>query len=291
MTPEEARQRAEDFRRNAMTRFPLELIETTGSDVGAKWKELRSAGRGYPVVLGWAGDDDPLGNLLLPFGPAREGLPPPMPVDEIAKAAAAIRFPADLAAKTKAESEAAERQLGDQLAADPKMPLPRITATDGEGTRELSREETIAAIRAEPRDPPLGKWPASPQRNSALSVARRALTGELLPRVLIGLAPTEDWTLIPAHLHWGGWNACPSAEYHVAALRSLRDRYGAVLVGMNADTINLWVATKPQTREEALALAREIHVYCPDLIDQDLETYSALAADLMANEWWNFWWD
>jgi len=60
---------------------------------------------------------------------------------------------------------------------------------------------------------------------------------------------------------------------------------------MSFDTINLQVANRPKTREEALALARDQYVYCPDIVDQGVETYNALAADLVANYWWYFWWD
>ena len=124
-----------------------------------------------------------------------------------------------------------------------------------------------------------------------LSVADDLLTGKPLPKVYIGLVPTDDWTTIPAYLRWGGWNDCPRAEYHVAAMRTWRDRYGAELVGMSSDTINVRVATRPKSREEALALARDQYIYCADVIDQGVYTYSALAADLMANDWWYFWWD
>jgi hypothetical protein len=81
------------------------------------------------------------------------------------------------------------------------------------------------------------------------------------------------------------------ARAQVAAMRTWRDRYGAELIGMSSDTLNLRVATRPKTRQEALALARDHYVYCTDIVDQGLQTYSALAASLMANEWWFFWWD
>ena len=42
---------------------------------------------------------------------------------------------------------------------------------------------------------------------------------------------------------------------------------------------------------EALDLAREQYAYCPDLVDQGTETLSALAASLLKDEWWHFWWD
>jgi hypothetical protein len=92
-------------------------------------------------------------------------------------------------------------------------------------------------------------------------------------------------------MHYGNWNDCPSPAYHVAALRSWRDRYGAELVGFNADTLNLRVSRKPPTREEALALAREHYFYCNDIVDQGVRTYRKLAAGLMESDWWFFWWD
>jgi hypothetical protein len=69
-------------------------------------------------------------------------------------------------------------------------------------------------------------------------------------------------------------------------MRTWRERYGAELIGMSFDTINLLVATRPKTREEALAFARDQYIYCTDIIAQGSQTYSALAAELMANDWW-----
>ena len=291
MTPDEIKRRVQEYRQKALEHFPLKLIETTGDKALAKWQELKSAGQGSPVVLG--GDDEmhPFDNLLTPFGPNGPSVPPPPSVEEILRAAASIRFPDDLAKRKTADSVASLRQLKADLAANPNMPLPNIIETNNGKTRTYSREETIAAMEREPHDPPLGEWPASPDPSMELSVVRNLLTGKPLPKAYIGLAPTDDWTTIPAYLRWGGWNGCPAAEYHVAAMRTWRDRYGAELIGMSSDTINLRVATRPKTREEALALARDQYIYCTDIIDQGVQTYSALAADLMANDWWYFWWD
>lgn len=55
--------------------------------------------------------------------------------------------------------------------------------------------------------------------------------------------------------------------------------------------MTLKVARQPQTREQALELAREHYVYCNDIVDQGLGTLSNLTATLMANDWWYFWWD
>lgn len=291
MTPDEIRQHMEDYRRQALKQFPFELIETTGAEALAGWRELKAAGRGWPVVL--VGDHETgfLDDLLAPFGPETPNARPRPSVEEILRAAADIRFPDDLARRKKHDGEAALERLRAMLAANPVLPLPRIIALGSESARTYTRAETIDAMLREPRDPPVGDWPASPNPSRALSVVRDVLTGAPVAKVYIGLAPTDDWTAIPAYLHWGRWNACPAAEYHVAAMRVWRDLYGAELVGMSSDRINLRVARKPQTREEALALARSQYIYCPDIIDQGVGTYSALAADLMADEWWGFWWD
>jgi hypothetical protein len=150
-----------------------------------------------------------------------------------------------------------------------------------------------SSISAEPEEyePPLGEWPTEPSYSPGLSVVGDFATRKPRSNVQIALIPTDDPTTIPAHLHWGHWNACPPAAYHVAALRTWRDRYGAELVGIDGDTLNLRVSRKPATREEALELARVQHVYCNDIIDQGVGSFRALAAELMTHDWWFFWWD
>jgi len=55
--------------------------------------------------------------------------------------------------------------------------------------------------------------------------------------------------------------------------------------------MNVRVQSRPPTREAALELAREQYVYCSDIVDQGVQTLSALAAVLMQSAWWYFWWD
>lgn len=287
VTPDEI---ARDYQRQAMERFPLKLIETTGANALAKWQELKAAGQGTPVVLGGEDEHHSLGNLLTPFGPNGPYGPPLRSVEEILQKAAEIRFPDDLAARNAAGHQAAVQHLKDLLAAKPDMPLPVITETKDGQTRTLTRDETIAAMVRDMHEPPIGEWPDTPDTIGGPSV-HDFRTGQPLQKIIIGLASTDDWTTIPAILRWGDWNGCPKPEEHVAALRSWRDRYGAELVGISSDVINLRVTSRPKTRDEALALAREQYIYCPDNIDQGVQTYSALAAALMDSDWWYFWWD
>jgi hypothetical protein len=105
-----------------------------------------------------------------------------------------------------------------------------------------------------------------------------------LEKVQIVILPTDDSSTIPAYLHWGHWNGCPAPEYHIAALRSWRERFGAELVGLSHDVMNVRVQSRPPTREAALELAREQYVYCSDIVDQGVQTLSALAAVLMESD-------
>lgn len=291
MTAEDTSREAQERQQEALEHFPFRLFETTGKNALAKWRELKSSGEGAPVILGGSEDLHSIVDPITSFAIDATDPPSPQPVREILAAASGIRFPDDLAKHKKAEQKAALEQLKAGLAANPDMPVPQINKIENGKTRTYSREETIALMESDPHEPALGEWPVSPIPSLGLSIARDLLSKKPLPRVYIALVPTDDWTSIPAYLRWGGWNDCPAPEYHIAALRRWRDLYGAELVGMSADTINVRVARRPGTREEALALAREQYIYCEDIVDQGIGTYSALAADLMANDWWYFWWD
>jgi Domain of unknown function (DUF4253) len=115
--------------------------------------------------------------------------------------------------------------------------------------------------------------------------------GRPLPKVHIVTLPTTQSWEVPAWLRWGNWNGCPPAAYHCAALRDWQARFGAELVAINHDTINIRVKRRPADRAEALALAREHYAYCPDTVDQGMDTIEALAALLLVSDWWFFWWD
>jgi hypothetical protein len=141
-------------------------------------------------------------------------------------------------------------------------------------------------------DPPLGTWPAPDAvEGTGLTVASDTVSGAPFSRVHILLIPTASSWEVPAYLRWGNWNACPAPEQHVAALRHWHERFGVELVGINRDTLNLRATRRPADRQAALALAGDQHRYCPDTIDQGAGSLSALAAILMATDWWFFWWD
>jgi Domain of unknown function (DUF4253) len=111
------------------------------------------------------------------------------------------------------------------------------------------------------------------------------------PRVMIGFVPTTQSWQIPAYLRFGSYNACPSPAEHVSVLRRWEQQYDAEVVGVTHDVIELRVGRPPTDRDRALALAYEQYAYCPDIVDQGVETLDALAATLLSGSVWWFWWD
>ena len=284
-SPEGKKHRAE-----ALAAFPFKRVEVPGRHALQAWERLEREGQGAAVVVG---DDEALTRIIAPFHSDwwhREGEPG---LAEILARADRLAHPQSLFDLQEAERASFKQWCDDNPAAcDEPMPVMVLDAQTGKmveltepSPRQLLEEGNWNA------GPPVGEWPSTQPGPVGLTVAEDLLTGRPLERVHIILVPTDDWTSIPAHLRWGGWNANPTPEYHVAALRSWRDRYGARLVGLGPDSMNVRVQRRPQTREEALALAREFHAYCNDTIDQGLGTLSNLAAALMSGDWWFFWWD
>lgn len=286
----ESQARAAEARAKALASFPFERVDVPGDMALAKWEELRKSGRGVPFVIG---NEESVAAVGEPLG---EHWPYKRSLADILAAADRLHHPADLFALRTRESAEAAVHLKQMLEKDPNAPLPHMSVVDAEGRhRDLTPEEARAAfLQSLDHKPPTGDWPSESQLGPPgpePSVAFDIITMQPLQKAHIALVPTDDWTTIPAHLNWGGWNACPAPEYHVAALRSWRDRYGAELVGLSRDTMNLRVARSPATRAEAMDLAHEQYAYCNDIVDQGVGTMSMLAAALMASPWWYFWWD
>jgi hypothetical protein len=291
-TREELKVRYEEAVKKAIAEFPYERMEVPGEQALAAWESVQARHGSSAVVVG---DEDQFtrivqGSAQWPGGPTRRT------TEQILEAADRLRHPVDLMTKHSSDmARAHERAVQlmrerPDLRPPPEIRLPPDLEAVLGNPRAMSLEEVLAATVQE-RGPELGEWPTEPMGAPELTVATETLTGSQLSKVQLVILPTDDWTTIPAYLNWGNWNACPAPEYHVAALRSWRDRFGAELIGLSHDVMNIRVKRRPETREGALDLAREHYAYCSDIVDQGVETLSALAAVLMQSDWWYFWWD
>jgi hypothetical protein len=115
--------------------------------------------------------------------------------------------------------------------------------------------------------------------------------GRPVDRVGLVLVPTERSWEAPAYLNYGGWNECPEPAVHVAFLRRWHERYGAEVVSIGPDVMEVSIARPVTGREEALALADEQFLYSYDIVAQGTETLDRLAAHLLHATVWYFWWD
>ncbi|GAA3156314.1 DUF4253 domain-containing protein [Planomonospora alba] len=76
-----------------------------------------------------------------------------------------------------------------------------------------------------------------------------------------------------------------------AVVRSWEDRFGARVVGMGFNTLDLSVAAPPVTFEHALHVAAEHWTFCPDSIVQGAGTLLEYAEQIKGRNAWSFWWD
>jgi len=278
--------RVAEARRQQLAAIPFERIETTGAQALATWERLKASKRGWPVVIG--GDED-----LYQIGEQLTVMADQGDAAGILDRASKLVHPRDLQIlrdKDSAEGEALTRATLN--GPDDKLPEIHEIGANGNGHR-LTPAEVRKQLEEEiaRKGPPIGEWPDTPlPAGPGLTIAFD-LKGKPLDKVHILLIPTDESAAVPAYLRWGGWNACPAPEYQVAALRSWHERYGAELIGISRDVINLRVARRPATRDAALALAREQYLYCEDIVDQGVEALAPLAAMLMQEDWWFFWWD
>lgn len=96
---------------------------------------------------------------------------------------------------------------------------------------------------------------------------------------------------IPARLGWTGpVNHDLGCGQVSAVLRSWEDRFGAYVIGIGFDTLELHVSRIPGADDQVRLLAIEHYTFCPDNIDQGipLEEYRDLA---LPESNWHFWWD
>ncbi|MFN7920782.1 MAG: DUF4253 domain-containing protein [Bryobacteraceae bacterium] len=107
---------------------------------------------------------------------------------------------------------------------------------------------------------------------------------------LVEVPCAEGWQ-VPAHLPFGDWNACPPDEFHCAILRRWSERYGAELVGMSHDVIELYVPKPIDDKAAAKLVAQEMTAYCEDIVTQGCGTVRALAQEILGAKHWLFWWD
>lgn len=105
--------------------------------------------------------------------------------------------------------------------------------------------------------------------------------------VHIGLLDiAEPWQMF-AHLGWGG----SDSHFQCALHRRWQEEWGAEVIVLQESMIECRVLRPPQTRKDAMRLAREQYFYCGDIVSQGAGSVLELADALLDRNTWFFWWD
>jgi hypothetical protein len=159
---------------------------------------------------------------------------------------------------------------------------------------EAKIEEMIADFEDDaeaPETPPRGPWPSETTHSPDYASVMNTAGTRHLGLVGIVLLPTADPFQVPRAMAFGGWNDCPEPSVHEAFIRYWNEKYGAELVAITDDVVEMYVARPPASRDEAINLALEQYAYCSDIVDQGTETVDRLAAEILGQPRWFFWWD
>jgi hypothetical protein len=95
------------------------------------------------------------------------------------------------------------------------------------------------------------------------------------PILTLAFIPAKTSADIPAYLKLGSWNGIPDADVYVALIRKWQRDYGAELVALRMDCLDIRVARKPEHLK-----------FCATG-----STIAETAAELMATNRWHFYWD
>lgn len=260
----------------------LERFETTGTKALSEWERLKERGSGWPIIVG--GEEQLTALVKAIDDHAREES-----FENILERAAHIRHPDDLnVIDEKARAAILEELKREILLPDDKLPM-KYELDNNDDLQLLDPADARRRIQAEidAGAVPVGEWPAEASIISGSFFAYDHVQGKPREKVYILIVPVADGAEALAYLRWAGFNSCPATAFHVAALRDWKIRFGAQLVGLGDDAIELRISHRPKTREVALELAREHLAYC----SETGETLAPLAASLMGSDWWFFWWD
>lgn len=98
----------------------------------------------------------------------------------------------------------------------------------------------------------------------------------------LALIPAGRPANVPASLGWSGIGPLS------AMLRSWENRFGATMVTLGADVLELAVAAPPRSLYRALLVATEHRAFCPEAAGQ--ESLRELAKGLVNRRFWHFRW-
>jgi hypothetical protein len=233
----------------------LWVTERPMRDAGRRWQELhrlRSRTGLWPLVLNGLDDE--------PNRPWFTGEFDPVPVDRVTSL-----FP-----------EAVLAELWQALTAD-------MVEEDGTEGHDAPTEFGLPTSWT-------GLAPGSLLEVDPEAHAAR-VAANVFPEAHLGLVPADRGSSAVAVLGWDGPVNHANGAQIAAVLRSWEDRFGARVVGLGFDTLEMSVAAPPVSLQHARRLAAEHYAFCPDNIAQGPGDFELYAKHIRGTTTWSFWWD
>ena len=131
------------------------------------------------------------------------------------------------------------------------------------------------------------------------ATTEQAGTNELEAAVLAANGPLRIGLALATHpadalvsVGWtGAANHDVTASLLAVVLRSWEERFGATLMHLGFDTMDLLVERPAMSSAAAFAVAAEHFAFCSDNVGQGAGSIREYAEDLLGATRWSFWWD
>ncbi|MFI9366867.1 DUF4253 domain-containing protein [Kitasatospora sp. NPDC053057] len=188
--------------------------------------------------------------------------------------------------------ELSTERASDPAGHDPAALLREWWEPDGEFDPEEAEEEYEALAPYGPAWP--GLAPAVTLPDSAADAEARGLAEVLqsVEDVRLGLVPARSGAEALVACGWSGpLNHENDIAKIAAVLADWERRFGAQVVEVGFDTLQLSIPVPPATLAEALPPTAEHAALCPDQIHQGAGSLTAYAEQLVGSHRWHFWWD
>lgn len=136
-----------------------------------------------------------------------------------------------------------------------------------------------------------------PARAGNLLADPDILANQQLPRFIdaetrLSLVPVLRGADVLTALGWSGAANHVSRTAGLSAMvRSWEERFGARVLRLGPDRLDLSVAAPPQDVRHAAEVAAEHWTFCPDRIMQDTGSLTAYAQEIRGRRSWSFWWE
>jgi hypothetical protein len=135
-----------------------------------------------------------------------------------------------------------------------------------------------------------GLAPAS--RGQAGAGERDEVVDSLDGPLRIGLVVADRPADTLVNVGWTGTvNTSANAAMLTVVLRSWEERFGATVLRVGFDSLDLLVERPVTSGQEAFAVAAEHFALCSDNVYQGAGSIREYAAELPGAAWWAFWWD